>query len=1181
MEERRDEDLGWLLRDARMRKGLTQEALAERAGVSVGTVRDLEQGRSRRPRTRSLTALTDALDLTRQHRVRLENLVRRAPQAPSEPTGPVRISVLGPLAVTRGGQPINLGAGRHRIVLARLALTPGRPVRRDELIQLLWADRPPPSAANVVQTHISRLRRLLEPGQSPHVPPMLALLSAGYLLQTDGDGLDLVAYRSRLLEVRSSTLPPQRAFDLLTAALEMWQGDDPVEDVAELDGDPLVTALVEERVEIAVRLARLGQAVRRQQQILPLLRRLAERHSWHESLHAQLIMALAATGQQAGALQVFDGIRRRLAEQLGIDPGAELLEARQAVLSGRLERRARVVAGGASGAQPWQAPAPPKDFCGRATELQLLEQTIRYSSRGPESEQVTVCVVSGMAGVGKTSLALKAAWALRREFPDGQLYIDLRGADDRPVPVAYALARLLRGLGVEGRAVPEDDDEAAALFRTVQSGRRILVVLDNAHSAAQVRPLLPGPGGNAVLVTSRNRCDGLDSALNLNLPVFSVGEALDFLKSRIGTTRVQNERGHAEALADVCGRLPIALRVIASRLAAWQEVTLAGLLDQLVDQYSGTDPFGMDGESVMASFELSFRSLAPLPAEVFQSAALIPGEVVSAAAVAALLSFEERLAHRALDTLVAENLLQPSGSRHYRYHDLLRLYAVRFAETEQIPVDRSAALDRLYRWYVARAAAAMQLVYADMVRLPVGLDVDGTQFPDVDAAMTWLNEEIGNLVAVVEGAACGEHRARSWQLADQLRGYFFVCGDVVPWLVTGRAGLSAAEAAADIQAQAAMHQTIGQAHWAAGEHHRAADAYRRGISAARRAGWLVGEAYLSHNLGLVQSELGRPDEAQQLYQRALDIGVGPEFDHIRAVTLNDLATLCHERGELTEAVGYLQAAMQMNEGTARRASAMANRSNLGMILRQLEDFDVALEHLNAALAYYRHTGSTTAELSVLDELSQLHAQKGEWVAAVHSASDALQLALRLRNLRAQAATLNTLGFALLGSRAVSDAQDRFSESLAISSKNSYRYFEAQACVGIAETLLLTGDAEKAYLTAGRAGDLAAGNTYRALHGDALLLQAKAAIALGDLDNAAKSCHVAGEVLNAANLPGRIRDCADLQARLVVLISQQEHRPQPWVVSSPDAAVSTAPGSVSAAGPSGSPSPRWAGTHQNQ
>ncbi|MEO3748985.1 BTAD domain-containing putative transcriptional regulator [Plantactinospora sp. B5E13] len=1127
MNDREHEGLGELLRSARVSRGLTQADLAGQAGVSVGVVRDLEQGRSGRPRARSLQALADVLELHQDDRRRMKQLARPPQRERVDAAGPARISVLGPLLVTRAGQPVNLNAGRHRIVLARLALTPGRPVSRDELIHLLWQDCPPPSAANVVQTHVSRLRRLLEPKQQPERPPMVTLGSGGYQLQADGDQLDLSGYRSRVAEAAASTVPPQRAFDLLLDALNMWRGDDAAEDVRELCGDPLITALAEERVENAVRLARLGEVVHRQRQVLPLLRRLAGRHPWHESLHARFVVALAAAGQQAAAIEAFDSIRRRLAEELGIDPGAELVEARQAVLTGQVDRRGGTPVGGTGDVTPRQTPAPPSDFCGRVDELHRLERALRY----PRSGSTVVCVVSGMAGVGKTSLALKAAWRVRRDFPDGQLYIDLRGNDDRPVSVAYALARLLKALGVEVRAIPADEDEAAGLYRSVLADRRVLIVLDNAYNAAQIRLLVPGPGRSAVLVTSRNQCEELDDAITTLLPVFEPDEALDLLGLKLGTDRVRAERKDAEALVDACGRLPIAVRLMAGRLTGRPGSTVADVLRRLTDERSRLEQLSLGDSTITSTFAISCRDLPPPTAEVFQAAALIPGESFSVAAVAALLGAEQRIVRPALDHLVAENLLQAGRVDHYRYHDLLRLYAVRAGERQQTPLDRTAASGRLYTWYLARTASAMTLVYADMVRLPIDVDLTGARFPDLDAAMAWLNEEAGNLVAAIEAAAVGEHRARSWQLADQLRGYFFTSGDVVAWLATGSAGLAAAEAAGDVRAQAAMHQTIGQAHWAAGKHHLAALAYRRGIAAAQHSGWLVGEAYLSHNLGLVRAELGHLDEAQELYRRALDVGTGPEFDHIRAVTLNDLATMCHEQGQLVEAVGYLQAAQRLNEKSARHPSAIANRHNMAMILRQLEDFDTAYAHFEAALEHHRRTGSTLRELSVLDELSQLDRQRGEWVSAVNNAVEALRLARQQRNLRAEAAILNTLGFALLGSRAVHDARTRFTESLSISRNNGFQYFECQAGVGLAEAALLDSDAEEARRTAKETLDIAVRNTYRPLHADALIVQAKAAIWLGETDAAAQHCRALRDLLRTTHLPDRVRECDALEARI--------------------------------------------------
>jgi tetratricopeptide (TPR) repeat protein len=664
----------------------------------------------------------------------------------------------------------------------------------------------------------------------------------------------------------------------------------------------------------------------------------------------------------------------------------------------------------------------------------------------------------------------------------------------------------------------------------VLAERRVLVVLDNARNAAQVRPLLPGTGSSAVLVTSRNQCAELEGAGHLALPVLTIEESLDMLDRCLGVPRVAADRETAQAVTEACGRLPVAVRVIASRLAARPEWTMRELLHRLVRTRSRLDQFSVGDVAVTASFDLSYRELGSRPAEVFRAAALLPGTDFSAAAVAALLAADGDVTERTLDSLVDENMLQAVGAGRYRYHDLLRLYALQRVEAESSP-DRSVALGRLADWYLARTMAAVRLVYTEMVRLPTEVDDGRMSFEDVDTAMAWLDDEAGNLVALIDTVAGEERPARSWQLADQLRGYFFVRRDAAPWLATGRAGLAAADAAGDLMAQAAMYQTIGQAHWSVGKHDLALDAYRRGTAAAKQSGWLIGEAYMLHNLGLVHAELGRVDEAHKLYHHALRIGAANEFDHIRAVTLNDLGALCTEQGRLGDAVSHFRAAMQINQGLTRRPSAMVNCANLGMVLRQLEEFDSAHEHLRKALTYYRDIGSVTGQMSVLDELSQLYRQRGEWHAAIGDATEALRIAEETNDLRSQAGVLNTLGFALLGARAVTDARSRFETSLQLSRARGYQYFEAQAGIGVAETLLMIGAVERAQAAAGEALEIARRKMYSILEGDASLVLARATLAAGDRATAGGHCRAARASYETGGMPGKLREADSLAAKI--------------------------------------------------
>ncbi|GAB1644002.1 BTAD domain-containing putative transcriptional regulator [Krasilnikovia sp. MM14-A1259] len=1130
------DSLGRSIRQWRQERGLSQRELADRAGVSLGAVRDLEQERSNHPRAQSAEALADALGLTGGDRKLLRRLAARPRPEPAAPSGPVHVSVLGPLAASSPSGPVDIGFGRHRVVLARLALTPNHPVSREELIEVLWPDGAPPSAPNVVQTHVSRLRRILAPSPGNDAEAVLSWTPGGYRLRMDESRLDVVAYRSRLAEWRRwSPSDPQRGFDLLSAALDLWRGHRAAEDIVELHQHHLVTAFTDELIDATIQLAYLGLAVQRLPEVLPRLRRLTSQHLWHEPLHARLVVTLAALGQQAAALEAYEEVKHRLAEELAISPGAELVAARQAVLAGRWE--SRPAARAERPLIPWQVPAPPPDFTGRGEQLHALERLFRTALRDGRAARQIVCVISGMPGVGKTSLALRAAEALRDDFPDGQLYIDLRGADHKPVGVLTLLARLLRGLGTPGQAVPMDVDEASALYRSLLAGRRMLVVLDNARNAEQLRPLLPGGGGSAVLITSRHDCTDLPGATHIDLPVLSRQEAADMLDGgrRPGWTAV--DRQAATALAEACGRLPVALRVLAGRLAARPRRNPAELLQSMIDARSQAGD-----AAVRATFDISYRELPPEAARLFRFAAQLPGTTFSREAAAALCAADADDTGLLLDRLVEENLLQAVTGDRYRYHDLLRRYALDLGAPN---ADGPAALRRLADWYLTRTAAAMRLVYPAMVRLPTEVDAAAMCFADVNDATTWLDNEIGNLVELIETVAAGAHPARAWQLADQLRGYFFVRRETVSWLATGESGLAAAETAGDRMAQAAMHQTIGQAHWAAGRHWAALEAYGQGTAAARDSGWLIGEAYLLHNLGLVHAELGMVDEARELYEHVLRLGTGPEFAHIRAVTFNDLGVMCTEQGLLRDAVRYFRAAMDINSEVARLPSAMANCSNLGMVLRQLEEFDSAHEYLTRALTYYRDTGATSGQMSTLDELSQLYQQRAEWSAGVDAAGQALRIAEQLANPKATTGVLNTLGFALLGARAVSEAQARFREALELSRECGYQYSEAQAGIGAAAGLLAVGAVDQARAAAAEALEIAHRKDYRILAGDALATLARAALAAGDPSAAAGHCAAALPYYRSAGSPGRLRELDVLAEEAAAAIATPPPATRPW------------------------------------
>jgi tetratricopeptide (TPR) repeat protein len=451
-----------------------------------------------------------------------------------------------------------------------------------------------------------------------------------------------------------------------------------------------------------------------------------------------------------------------------------------------------------------------------------------------------------------------------------------------------------------------------------------------------------------------------------------------------------------------------------------------------------------------------------------------------------------------LQRLLADNLVQAGRGRRYRQHDLLRLYGRRRAEVVTGAAGRAAVQRRLFDWYLARTAAAIPLIFAEAVRLPVDLDTDAPEvrFATADAARSWLDEELDGLLEAIREAATGTTPRYAWLLADQLRGYFGIKRNGVPWLASGQYGLAAAEAAGDMLAQAAMYQTVGEAQRSFGQHHEALRTIERGVEAARHSGWLAGEANMTEDLALLNAELGRTDEALALFHRVLAIATGPELDGIRAFTLNDLGVLCMDLGRMQEAADHFESALEINRTDARRPSGMKNRVNLGIAQRQLGRLTAGQDNLETALAYFRETGSLIGQMASQDELSQLRAQRAEWHPAVDHGIEAVALAERLADPRSQAGVLITLAYAQLGLGSTADALDHFGRALRLARDGGYQYYEAQAGIGTADTLLTAGEPARATEIAAAALELAR-DRYRILEADALVVLARAATALGD------------------------------------------------------------------------------------
>ncbi|MEE6263148.1 BTAD domain-containing putative transcriptional regulator [Plantactinospora sonchi] len=705
-----------LLRRHRSAAGLTQRELARRAGLSTTAVRDLEQRRTWRPTERSVSRLCAALQLGPRPAAALRRAAasgtdRTSTKDRPAPGGRPVVSILGPLRIQRGTEAVDLTSARQRALLARLAMSPGRTVGRADLLKVLWEGEQPESAVNLLHTYVARLRRLLDPVPAGRAATStLVHAPGGYRLDLDEDQLDLLRFQ-RLVREATEAGVPARAVARLADALALWR-DDPLGDVDMLAGHPAVASLTAWLTLAALRYADLLDERGDYATVVNALRPIAARCPLDEQVHARFILALGATGRQSEAYAEYNGIVRRLADQLGADPGTELRQYHQRLLRQQWTGSRRVTAWAEFRVVvpvPSQAPAPVADFTGRADELRRLGEALVPSAGSVARPSSRVCVVAGPAGMGKTALALVAAERLEAAFPDGQLYADLRGGSTRPATTGEVLTRFLLGLGVTDGRVPGDEESAAALLRSLLAARRVLIVLDDARDAAQVRPLLPGRGGSRMLVTSRNRLVTLEGARRLDLTTLGTQEALDLLAESVPSKRSGGGDRAALAVVSACGHLPLALRIVGLRLATRPHDTLTDLSRRLADPDRRLDELRVGDLDLRAAFRSSVERLPAATARTFRLLAVAPGPLPGLEAVAALLDRPVAVVDEELHQLVDAGLLPVAGPGQIRLPELLRSYGRELAQCQESVGERAAAIARLAAW---RDALALRLTRA-------------------------------------------------------------------------------------------------------------------------------------------------------------------------------------------------------------------------------------------------------------------------------------------------------------------------------------------------------------------------------------------------------------------------------------------------------------------------------------
>jgi DNA-binding SARP family transcriptional activator/tetratricopeptide (TPR) repeat protein len=980
----------------------------------------------------------------------------------------VRIQVLGPLRVWHGDDEVGLGPPARRAVLGLLVLAAGEPVSRATLVDALWGERPPPSAVNVLQTHVKHLRRLLEPGRPSRAhSDLLPHVHGGYALQVDATEADLPRFRQLVAEANAAHRDEDTALvaSLLAEALALWRGQ-PLADVPLLAGHPTVVSLLDER---RVALARYGDAMiaaGSAAEVLPALVEAATEQPLDEPTQARLIRAHHAVGQRAKAFETFHATRERLADELGVDPGPELVAAHTALL--RDADPPPVVEPPPARPAPAQLPPDVADFTGRDTSLSFLDSVL---GRGPR-RAVAIATISGPAGVGKTALAVHWAHHAREQFPDGQLYANLRGhapggSPARPIEV---LAQFLPALGVPADQVPTELEPASALYRTMLADRRVLVVLDNASRPDQVRPLLPSGPGCAVLVTGRDRLVGLvamDGARPLPLDVLTPEEAQALLTELLGEDRVRQEPEAVCELAKLCVFLPLALRIASANLAGHPGHSIAEQVLELREgnPLSALEVQGDEQAAVRSAFDLSYAALPDAARRLFRLLGLAPGTDIGADAAAALAGTPD--AGALLDILASAQLVDQYTPGRFRFHDLLRRYAIEQAHRHDREAERRSAIQRLLDWYLSTVDSAARLLYPHMLRLPMTPTAEPTPHAGRADASSWLDTERGNIVAAVRLAAAAGPYEAAWLLADALRGYFWLSHQWVDWQAVAEAALSAAAAAGAERAQAAARLSLADLCQRQSRYRQAVEHYAHALVLARRADWTVGHSAVLVNLGCMYWQAGRLTPALAHLDRALELCVADGQLAGQAAVLSNLSMVRWERGDLRGAEQSCVRALELHRELGSRYGEAITMGGLARVRHALGE-DVR-ELLDTVLAMHREAGDRYGEADTRRQLAVVLRDADRLSPALDAASSALTLARDLGDPRSETEALHVLATVEQRLGRVPDAEHHLREALELARKNGERYPECDTLITLAMVTGEMGHAHRALAVARRAG----------------------------------------------------------------------------------------------------------------
>jgi len=1041
--------------------------------------------------------------------------------------------ILGALDFIVGEERVDVGGLRQQIVLAVLLLESNRNVRTPRLMEAMYGQDLPSSSRVQVQICISALRRLFT---AAGMPDAIATRPQGYSLLIPEGSLDLHRYESSLAAARHlrDSRQPAEAVTQFRSALGLWRGpaldgieSQVVRGAADRLADRRITAH-EECIELELGLGRHHEAVDE-------ITALVAEHPLRERLRGQLMLALYRAGRQAEALDTYRAARRRLIDELGLEPNEKLQELEHAILTSdpKLALPDRIVVPPPA-SEPQAPPPPPQqaatpapalveaevelprapvppalvesatapgtvsitpaaaaiaaatesqgtpvatiprllptdiaDFTGRSKQIDTIEQQVELAAESMTSYAVPVVVMAGKPGIGKTTLAVHVSHRLAGRYPDGQLFADLHGRQTDQIGPAQVLERFLRSLGVPGTALPDGLEERAELYRALLSDRRMLVVLDNAAGESQIRPLLPGSSQSAVLVTSRGRLGGLPGAVHVGVDVFDEPHSLELLARIAGAERVEAEPEASAQLADLCGHLPLALRIAGARLAARPHWSVDHLVERLENEARRLDELKHSGLGIRASISLTYDHLEDDARRLFRLLTVLNFPHFSSWVAAALLDEPFPDAQDLLDDLADAQLIETIGAgrgvhTQYRFHDLIRVYAREQLVADDSESERRAALERVLGALLFLSGAASRAFYGgNYMKVPVSEDV--YPLPDrqvrqlVNPPMPWFERERPTIVAAVRQAAQAGLVEHCWSLTMNAVTLFESKVYLSDWRDANQLALAASQQAGDEAGQAAMHYSNGSLYIVEQRYDDARQSFDTAAELFERNGNDKGMAMVNQHVGVIERISGRYAEATDRYSRAIET---------------------HRRtGDLVAMVYGLQ--------------------SLAHVRIERGEPDSARELLDEALVLSRRAGSRRSEAQVLHRLGEMHRHAGREREAIETLSQALVVVRELGDQVGEAFALHGLGVARMRAGDLTGSAEALQEAMRLSAVTNQRLVEARVSLALGELALALKNPPQAVVHLHRALGLFRALRANAFESRALLLLSDAYAAAGN------------------------------------------------------------------------------------